>query len=521
MLQCYNSSMFIRKNKNRSGSVSIQIISKEQGKYRVVETIGSGRTQAEIAKLHLEAQIRLRQKQFPNQPSLFVYPDELQIKNFVEHLSNRQVHTIGPELIFGTLFDKIGFNTIQDELLRYIVIARLAYPTSKLKTVDYLYRYLGVRLDTDNVYRFLDALHSRHKNRAERIAYEYTKNTLKGKIAVVFYDLTTLYFEAEDEDDLRKIGFSKDGKFQKPQIMLGLLVGEQGLPIGYDIFQGNTFEGHTLLPTLKKIQQKYGFSKPIVVADAALLSRDNLTKLSEAKYQFIIGARIKNESDRIKEEILIKAQAMKDGDSFTIRKKDKTRLVVTYSNKRAKKDAHNRERGLRKLRLKVKTGKLTKEHINNRGYNKFLSLKGEVKVEIDEDKINEDKKWDGLKGYITNTNLRAKSVVKNYGHLWQIEKAFRISKTDLRVRPIFHQRQRRIEAHICIAFVAYTIYKELERLLKKAKVEMSPKRAGELTHTMYEIEFTLPKSKKKEKIILKMDEEQQKLYDIIRKYAQS
>lgn len=411
--------MFIRKNKNRSGSVSVQIISKEQGKYKVVETIGSGKTQEDVATLYLEAQIQLHQKQFPNQPALFVHPDELQIKNFVENLSNRQVHTIGPELIFGRLFDKIGFNVIKDDLFRHIVIARLAYPTSKLKTVDYLYRYRGIHVDVDHVYRFLDKLNEKHKTTVERISYEYTKDTLKGNITVVFYDMTTLYFGAEDEDELRKIGFSKDGKFQKPQIMLGLLVGEHGLPIGYDIFKGNTFEGHTLLPTLQKIQQKYGFREPIVVADAALLSKDSLENLSKAKYKFIISSSaIKDETDEIKKRILIKARAMKDGDSFIIRKKDKTRLVITYSDKHAKKDAHNRERGLRKLRQRVQSGKPTKEHINNRGYNKFLSLTGEVSIEIDEEKINDDKKWDGLKGYITNTNLRAKNVVKNYGHLW-------------------------------------------------------------------------------------------------------
>ena len=513
--------MFIRKNKNRSGSVSIQIVSKEAGRYKVIETIGSGETQEEIAKLYLEAQLRLHQKQFPNQPSLFVYPDELGIRNFVENLSNRQVHTIGPELIFGRLFDKIGFNTIKDELFRHLAIARLVYPTSKLKTVDYLARYKNTFISVDGIYRFLDILHNRYKEQVERIAYEYTKKILRGSIAIVFYDLTTLYFEAEDEDDLRRIGFSKDGKFQKPQIMLGLLVGEGGLPIGYDIFQGNTFEGHTLLPMLEKIQEKYGFGQPIVVADAALLSAENLELLSSTKYQFILGARIKNESDEIKQKILTKAQAMKNNESFVIKKKDKTRLVVTYSDKRAKKDQYNRERGLRKLRQKIKTGKLTKEQINTRGYNKFLELIGAVKIKIDENKVREDKQWDGLKGYITNTRLSPKNIIKNYGHLWQIEKAFRISKTDLRIRPVFHQRERRIEAHILIAFVAYTIYKELERILQKAKAPFSVRRASELTHNMYEIEFVLPKSRKKEKIVLKMDEEQGLLKNIIEKYAKS
>ena len=149
------------------------------------------------------------------------------------------------------------FNEIKNTLFRHITIARLAYPASKLKTVDYLYRYLGIDISEDKIYRFLDELNKTYKEKVEKIAYQNTKKHLGGTISVVFYDMTTLYFEAEDEDDLRKIGFSKDGKFQCPQIMLGLLVGKNGYPIGYDIFEGNTFEGHTLIPILEKIQKVY------------------------------------------------------------------------------------------------------------------------------------------------------------------------------------------------------------------------------------------------------------------------
>lgn len=478
--------------------------------------MGCSKDPYEIKRLVSEAKNRIN---YPaGQLALFSTLSETDaaIKNFIENLSNLQVRAIGPELIFGVLFDRIGFGVIKDDLFRHITIARLAYPTSKLKTVDYLYRYRGINVEVDTIYRFLDTFRSAYKATAERIAFEYTKRTLK-KIAIVFYDMTTLYFEAEDEDDLRKIGFSKDGKFRKPQIMLGLLVGQNGYPIGYDIFAGNTFEGHTLLPTLYGIQRKYGFDKPIVVADAALLSQENLQNLARAKYQYIIGARIKNETDEIKRKILKRAKGLENGQGSSIKKSDGTRLIVTYSDKRGKKDAYNRKRGLRKLRERVKSGKLTKESINNRGYNKFLVLKSSVDVEIDEHKIKEDERWDGLKGYITNTRLSPKKIVENYRHLWQIEKAFRISKTDLRVRPIYHYRQRRIEAHICITFVAYAIYKELERLLCRHHTNISPKRAAELTHTMYELEYTLPHSKKREKIILKMDEEQQGLYDMIHK----
>jgi len=274
-------------------------------------------------------------------------------------------------------------------------------------------------VSSDKIYRFLDELQSEYKEKVEKIAFEHTKKILKGNIAVVFYDMTTLYFETEDEDDLRKIGFSKDGKFQNPQIMLGLLVGENGYPIGYDIFKGNTFEGHTLLPILEQIQKKYNLEKPIVAADAGLLSKDNLKKLAKKKYKYIIGARIKNETSGIKENILKEAKEIKNGDSFTLKKSDKTRLIVTYSDKRARKDEYNREKGLRKLKIRVGIGKLTKQSINNRGYNKFLTLEGSIKVQIDGDKIKEDEKWDGLKGYFTNTRFSPKRIVENYAHLWQ------------------------------------------------------------------------------------------------------
>ncbi len=308
---------------------------------------------------------------------------------------------------------------------------------------------------------------------------------------------------------------SKDGKFQHPQIMLGLLVGEGGLPIGYDIFEGNTFEGHTLLPILEQIQKKHDFTQPIVVADAAMLSKDNLNNLQDAHYQFIIGARIKNETDEVKQKILTQSKDMEDKDSFTITRTDGTRLIVTYADNRAKKDARNRQKGLRRLQKHLTSGKLTKSSINNRGYNKFLTLNGDVKICLDETKIQEDEQWDGLKGYITNTRLGAKKVTSHYAHLWQIEKAFRISKTDLRIRPIYHRQRRRIEAHICIAFVAYIIYKELEMLLKRKGVEMSAKRAGELTHNMYELQYVLPDSQAECQRILTMDDEQQLLHDAV------
>jgi transposase len=504
--------MFVRKKVNKSGSVSVQIVDKTDG-YKIIKTVGVSDSQAEIKHLVGQAEQIIRTSS-GQQKELFKSNDEIVIDSFLKELSNCQIHTVGPELIFGVLFDRIGFNAIKDELFRHLAVTRLVYPTSKLKTVDYLYRYQGVTVDVDTIYRFLDKLHSRYKDNVEQIAFEYTKRTLKD-IAVVFYDMTTLYFESEDEDDLRKIGFSKDGKFRNPQIMLGLLVGQDGYPIGYDIFEGNVFEGKTLLPTLAKIKEKFGFGNPVVIADAAMLSKQNMKELKENGYQFIIGGRIKNENVDIQKKILENVPMIKSQEAVSFNKEDDTRLIVSYSDSRRKKDQYNRERGLSKLRQRIQSGKLRKNHINNRGYNKFLMLKGTVEVEIDEAKVAADGFWDGLKGYVTNTELSGQQVLENYRHLWQIEKAFRISKTDLRIRPIHHYRRKRIEAHICIAFVAYTVYKELDRLLIDHKAGFSPKRAAELTHTMYEIEYrSLPDALAK-KIVLKMSPEQQTLFNIV------
>ena len=494
--------------------MTVQIVDKSEG-YRIVRTMGTSKEQDDIGYLVQKAGHILRTSD-GKQAELFEHrpPEEEAVKQVLRRLENGQVRVVGPELIFGELFDRIGFGVVPEELFRHIVIARLAHPVSKLKTVDYLYRYQGVMVEISGLYRFLDRLNDRYKDTVERLAFEHTERTLK-KISVVFYDMTTLYFEAEDEDDLRKVGFSKDGKFQHPQIMLGLFVGEGGYPIGYDIYEGNVFEGHTLLPALERVRKRFGLGRPVVVADAGLLSRENIELLEAEGHSYILGARIKNETDRVKASILTQAGRLKDGEGFELRRPDGARLVVTSSEKRRKKDAHTRERGLSRLRKRI--GRLTKQHINKRGYNKFLKLTGDVQVSIDEDKVKADTLWDGLKGYVTNTDLSIKDVVENYRHLWQIEKAFRISKTDLRIRPVYHFRRRRIEAHICIAFVAYTIYKELERLLDEARIGFSPKRAAELTHTMYALDYRSPNSFRSERFVLRMDREQQLLYDVVHK----
>lgn len=472
----------------------------------MIRTLGTSGDEEEIDRLYKQAQEAI--PRLFNQITLF--DDPLSLPR-VDEVGNDDIRVVGPELVFGRIFDHIGFNQIPDQLFRDLAISRITHPGSKLQLSEYLRENNRQEISADNIYYFMDKLNSRYKQQVEDISFAHTRNLLDGQIGVVFYDMTTIYFESSQPDELRMTGFSKDGKHQHPQIFLGLLVGKNGYPIGYDIFEGGIYEGHTLIPVLEKFEERFGFEKPIVVADSGLLSKDNISALQANGYGYILGARIKNESKSIKEKLLV--EEWKDGHIVRLRKGKQQSLVVSYSATRAAKDLHNRERGLARLEKSLKRGKLTKANINNRGYNKYLKLTGDVSIEIDYTKFSNDQHWDGLKGYVTNTSLRSKQVIESYNNLWKIEKAFRISKTDLKIRPIYHRLKERIEAHICISFVSYVLYKDLERILYK-HTTLSIKKAIYQINRMQEIMVKLP-GNRVHKIKLKNNELQQGILNAV------
>ena len=387
-------SMFLRRKPNKTGTLSVQMIDKRTGKYKVVKSFGAGRSEFELAVLESQARRFMREYQGLTN-TLFSDREELFLEEFLSHLSNSQLQVIGPELIFGSLYDKIGYNRISEALFRHLVITRLFHPGSKLKTCDYLYRYQGISYNVYKIYRFLDRLCHKKKDQGvdiktevEHLTWQHTRRIMDGKIEMVFYDMTTLYFEAADEDDLRKTGFSKDGKPHCPQIFLGLLVTSGGNPIGYEIFEGNIFEGNTFIPVLERMENKYGLGKPVVIADSGLLSKKNIQSLEKEGYQYILGARPKNETKEIKQQIV--ALGLKDGEVSVIKKDDQTRLILSMTNKRAVKDAHNREKGLKRLQKRADSGKLTKASINNKEYNKYLKMEGNINVSINMEKYIAD-----------------------------------------------------------------------------------------------------------------------------------
>jgi transposase len=397
-------------------------------------------------------------------------------------------------LILDRVFGFIGFDKIKDQALRQLVVSRICQPLSKVATVDYLRSHFAEDVQLYQLYEYLDKLHDTQKERVEQISVDHTRKILGGSIGLVFYDVTTLYFETDNSDELRKTGFSKDGKHSLPQIVLGLLVSEGGYPLAYSIHEGNKYEGHTMLPIVEDFVKKFDLEDFIIVADSGLMNKDNIKFLEEGKYKYVLGARIKNESAEVKQWIF--SLEKQDGCFYELGKLPCSRLIVGYSQKRAKKDAYNRDKGLKRLEKEYESGSVTKEKINKRGYNKFLEISDDVTVGINYAKVKEDERWDGWKGYLTNSDLSAERIYEQYRSLWQVEHAFRITKGKLELRPMFHFTENRIKAHVCICFVAYKVYKELERILKTSNIDTSVDKVLEIAKTIVTIRVRLPHSNK-------------------------
>ena len=409
--------------------------------------------------------------------------------------------------IYGKLYNELGFDRVignrarnarSIEILKEIVLARIANPDSKRGSVFNLEKNSGVKLNLKAVYRMMDKIGEHEIKRLNKLVYEETKSLFKEKIDLIFFDATTLYFESFSEDEFKKNGYSKDGKFNQPQVVLALMVTKEGLPIGYKAFEGDTFDGHTLIPILKEVKEQYDLDKVVFVADAGMFSRDNLKEFEklydkESKVTYIVGARIKNMTNKLKKQIINKDNYTQLNDDMKVATFDLDngkKLLVSHSIKRAKKDRYDREKNIQKLRDRFEKEKSPKSYLSNSGYKKYLQLEGaedsknsncEFKLVIDEDKIKEDFVWDGLKGIITNNiELTDEEIISQYTNLWQVEESFRITKHDLKIRPIYHWKPSRVKAHLAISFMAYTLVRHLEHRVRLQYVKLSPQRIRQL-----------------------------------------
>lgn len=502
--------MFVRKKKNKSGTTSIVVVDKHGGKFKELYTVGIAHDENEINSLCAKGRqwIDNHLGQLSIDFEGHTKKDQ-EIKAAETMLNNiDSVLLNGAKLIIDKVYDSIGFNQIEDEVLRQLVVARLCQPMSKMATVEYLKSHFDEDVSLSKIYRYLDKLYNTQQETAQRISVHHTFSVLGGRVEMLFYDVTSLYFESFHEDVLRTPGFSKDGKTSETQIILGLLVCENGYPLSYSLFNGAQYESYTMMPMIDDFKQRFKLDDFIVVADSGFMINRNIDLLRKGGYKFIVGGRIKKQKAEVLE--WLKTLPHTDGQFYEYQLENKDRLIVTYSSKRAAKDAYNRRKGVERLQKAYASGKITKDKINKRG-SKFLTIDKDVKVTISEEKIVEDEMWDGLKGYVTNTSLPPSEVVSQYRGLWVVERAFRVSKGTLETRPIFHFTERRIEAHVCLCFIAYKVYKELERIVYELKLGMSVDTVLKIAKTITTIRLRLPLNDKFITKIMMLTHQQQSL----------
>ena len=413
--------------------------------------------------------------------------------------------------IYGKLYDELKVasiianparNVSVVKIFKEMVLSRIANPDSKRGSVATLEEKYGVEIDLDKVYRMMDKLDDKAIAKLNTLSYNKTKELFGDKIDVIYFDATTIYFESfsEDigEDALKKNGYSKDLKFNQPQVVLALMVTKDGLPIGYEAFAGDTFDGHTLIPSLKILREKYNIDNVVYVADSGMFNKNNLQELDqleEHKFNYIVGARIKNMPKSIKEQILYMddyAQLTEDTKVKNINLDNGRKLIVTHSLKRARKDKSDREKGIIKLREKLQKNKSIKTHLSTQGFKKYLQLEDpknkdkeiscDLAIILNEEKIAQDEAWDGLKGLIVNkdSKLTNDEILAQYSNLWQVEESFRITKSDLKIRPVYHWKPSRVKAHLAISFAALFLVRHLEYRVKVQYKKLSPKKIKEL-----------------------------------------
>lgn len=441
----------IRKTRTASGAVAVQVVRYENRKVVIMKHVGSGRAKEEVAALVESARVWIEQE--TKQPSLFPRKQRRTLP-----LATAQyvgvTHAFARDFLLRVA-RQCGFNTTTDAFLLDFAMMRIIEPASKLRSIELLERYFKIRYSERSVYRALPRLKKR-KEDIEEIAVACAKETLRSDLALVLYDVTTLYFETFDADELRIQGFSKENKSQQPQIVVGLLVTQKGFPLGYEVFAGNTFEGKTMIPVLTEFAKKHQVETPTVVADAAMLSHINIAQLKEKNLSYIVGARLANCSPKIIKQAN-EALAGQDGKAIRIATAHGD-LVVSFSAKRFRKNKADMDKQVAKGKSLI-----ARSEPGRRA--KFVQKDGTDTYVLNETLIEKTTLLLGLKGYYTNIpedTLSNTNIIARYHDLWHVEQTFRMAKSDLASRPIFHYKQDAVRSHMLICFVALVMGKYLE-----------------------------------------------------------
>ena len=464
-------------------------------------------------------------------------------------LRNREQVIEGPKEVVESLFSSLGLEGIfgvstrglgRTNVLKNCLACALANPASKRGMSRWLGEESAADVPLGRIYRMLDGREEK-SGQMKRIVARESLSLSGTQAALMLFDVTTLYFESFTEDEMRKPGYSKDNKISETQVVLALAVTPEGYPLWYEVFPGNTFEGKTLLPVLGKCMKECAPEETVVVADRAMFARINLEEIEEMGCSYVIAAKLKVMDRATKAAILDESnyaplpagttegkewegkgkerdddEPCNDGTTSSGRPSrwcaremtcgsagdtngnpGKRTLLVTWSEGRARKDARDREKLLKRMEKKLGSGSIRGSRlITNRGTGKYLTLGEDEKdgsYVLDREKIEADAKWDGLHGVITNLPVndahQAEAILTHYGSLWRIEESFRIGKHDLKIRPIYHWTERRIRGHLALCYLAYALLRRLQhRLEVRQRERMS---AGEIRKALRGVQATL------------------------------
>jgi transposase len=396
--------------------------------------------------------------------------DTVIIKNLVEEQRIIDgLHEIGGHVFSQLGYDKILPGKKNVELLRDIVLMRIANPGSKFKAQRLLANRFARTHDLDAIYRMMDKLFPKI-GEIKTKTFQRAQQLLPESIDILFFDCTTLYFESTDTDDLRRFGYSKDHRFNTTQVVLALATNSDGLPLGYELFEGNKAEVGTLLACLDSWKKQFNIDSVCFVADRAMMSETNLSALDAQGYQYVVAAKLRAMSGELKSEILSEqnynSTLLGDELAWTAEFSYKNRrLIVSYKKSRAKRDAIQREQVLNKINKTLGSEGNTQKLITNQGVKKYTKTEASKTV-LDDVKIAEDMAWDGLHGVITNIkDTSHATIISRYARLWKIEESFRLNKHTLSMRPIFHFKTERIHTHIAICYMAFAVLRHMEYIV--------------------------------------------------------
>jgi transposase len=442
--------MRIRVVKTASKAKAVQIVRYHNNKRIIMKHIGSAHTSEALNDLMILAEEWVRD--YTGQLSIF--PDEN--PNRLLHLNHSTFIGVKYHFFYQqirAIQDMIKLDDLPS-LINDLVVTRIFEPASKLRSLELMEQFFGICHNRKTYYKIAPGCIDLKKTVEQKVvnfaAVHYAFN-----FDILFYDVTTLYFETFEEDELRKNGFSKDNKSQQPQILIALMVSKEGFPVAYEVFSGNTFEGHTIIPVLKDFVKRNDVKDFTVVADAAMISTENVKQLTQNNINYIVGARLGNIPITLLETI-DKNISREDGKSIRI-KTDNGYLICSYSSVRYRKDKYEMEKQIEKAKQVIAKPSKNKKV-------KFTQTKGQ-EIELNDVLIEKTQKLLGIKGYYTNLEesvANNKTIIERYHELYRIEQAFRISKNDLQTRPIFHFKEQPIKLHILVCFMALVISKHIE-----------------------------------------------------------